>query len=112
MVYRSFFFGPSSDEFFLSAGADGGEVDTVIGSLVLPNLGQLIEDLLVFDGQLEGLIDGAVVHNSGDEVVGRDVGNGVLLFGDVGDLHGGGGRCGILILLVGEDVDSDDGGLG
>lgn len=88
MFNRSFLFGSSSDEFFLAAGANSSEIDTIISSFVLPDFHQLVEDLLVFDGQLEGLIDSSVVHDSADEVIGRDVSNSVLLLGDVRNLHG------------------------
>ena len=112
MFNRSVLFDSSSNEFFLAAGANSSEVDTIISSFVLPDFHQLVEDLLVFDGQLEGLIDSSVLHDSADEVIARDVGNSVLLLGDVGDLHGSWGGGSIFILLVGEDINADNGGLG
>jgi len=49
MFYRSFLFGSGGDEFFLTASVNGGEVNTVISSFVLPNFHQLIEDFLIFN---------------------------------------------------------------
>ena len=78
----------------------------------LPDLVQVLEGFLIVSGQFEVHLEVSVLQDGTNEVVLINVGNFVLDLGDNGDLDGGGGGGGVLVLLVGEDIDADDGGLG
>ena len=109
---ESILFDAGSHELLSAAGVDGGEVDAFVFGPAGPDLCQLAEHLIVFNRQLQSLVNSPIFKNPGDEVLGGDVCDLVLLLEDVGDLEGGGSRSSVLVLLVGEDVDSDDGGFG
>lgn len=104
-------FGSGRDELLLSDGPLDGEVDGLVTSLV-PNLLELSVEFLVFNGELEVRLEVSVGEDDGDELVLVDVGDFEFLLGDGGGGAGGTGGGSVLILLVGKDVNADDGGLG
>jgi hypothetical protein len=104
-------FGSDRDELLPATCPLDGEVDGLVAPLI-PSLLELIVSCLIFDGKLEVRLEIAVRENGGYELVFINIGNFQLLLGDVGDVGCGGSGGGVLVLFVGEDFDSDDGGLG
>ena len=89
-----------------------GHVNHFVSSF-FPQLFESIECFIIFNGKFEVYFKRSVFQNSANEIVlFIDVGDFVLVLGDVGDLDGGGGGGSIFVFFVGEDVNSDDGGFG
>jgi len=63
-------------------------------------------------GELQVFLGGTVIVHQSDETVISDIDKGVFSSDDNGDISVGSGRDGFFVLLVGEDINTGDGGLG
>lgn len=67
---------------------------------------------IFISGELQIFLGGTVVQHQGDETVSSDIDKTVFGSDDNGDISGGSGRDSFFVLLVGEDINTSDGGLG
>lgn len=109
--YDQSFFVSSCNVFLFSAGLEDSEENLFVSSCIPNSLQSLVSFVIVY-GHLEVALEVSVLQDGVNEFVLIDVSNLQLGLGDNGHLHVGRGGGSIFILLVGEDIDADNGGFG
>lgn len=104
-------FGSSGDELLLSGGTLDGEVDGLVSPLI-PSLLQGVIGLLIINRQLEVRLEVPVRKNHRNKIILIDIGDLQLLLSHVRNRTSGTSRSSILVLLIGEDINTDNRGLG